>query len=71
MANGVDPGMAEVLRWHIHDALAKASEHSTLPEAEQDRLLAQACAEACDVIGRWVESPEWKEVTGADTGYRR
>lgn len=68
MADGVDPGMVEVLRWHIYDALAKASEHSTLPAAEQDRLLAQACAEACDVIGRWVESQEWEDLCRPGNG---
>lgn len=68
MADGVDPGMVEVVRWHIYDALARASEHSTLPKAEQDRLLAQSCAEACGVLGRWMESEDWKKMRSSGKG---
>ena len=40
----------------ILDALLKTSPHSTLPASEQDRLLAQSCAEACDLLGDWLIS---------------
>jgi hypothetical protein len=60
--------MVEVLRWHIYDSLARTTEHSTLPAEEQDRLLAQVCAEACDVIGSWVKSQNWKEMRSSGDG---
>jgi hypothetical protein len=68
VADGVDPGMVEAVRWHIYDALARTSEHSTLPEEEQDRLLAQVCGEACDVLGRWVEGDVWAAMRKSHTG---
>jgi hypothetical protein len=60
MTDGISAGRIEAVRLHIYDALAQTSERSVLPEKDQDRLLAQACAEACDVLARWLESPEWK-----------
>ena len=59
MANGISAGLIETVQRHIYDALAQTSERSTLPGNEQDRLLAQACAEACDVLTSWLASPEW------------
>jgi hypothetical protein len=68
VADGVDPGMVEAVRWHIYDALTRTSEHSTLPEQEQDRLLAQVCGEACDVLGRWVRSDVWAAMRTSGSG---
>lgn len=59
MADGISAGTIEAVQRHIYDALARTSEGSLLPEAEQDRLLAQACAESCSVLGGWLGSPEW------------
>ena len=64
----MDSGLVEVLRWHIYDSLARTTEHSTLPEEEQDRLLAQVCAEACDVLGNWVKSQNWEELRSSGNG---
>jgi hypothetical protein len=60
VAGGVSPGMIEAVQRHIYDALAQTSEHSTLPADQQDGVLAQACAEVCDLLGSWLNSPEWK-----------
>lgn len=65
MAGSISPGMIEAVQRDIYDALARTSSHSTLPEEEQDKLLAQACAEACDILGGWVNSPFWKELAPA------
>ena len=61
MTDGISAGLIEAVQRDIYDALARTSEGSLLPEEEQDRLLAQACTEACDVLARWLESPEWRE----------
>jgi hypothetical protein len=68
VADGVDPGMVEVVRWHIYDTLARTTEDSTLPEEEQNALLAQACVEACDVLGRWVKSQSWEKLRESGEG---
>lgn len=60
MADSMDPALVEAVRRDIYSALAKTSPSSTLPPAEQDALLAQACAEACDVLGRWLASTSWE-----------
>lgn len=62
MTDGISAGMIEAVQRHIYDALAQTSERSVLPEKEQDRLLAQACVESCDVLGRWLDGPEWEDL---------
>ena len=56
MADSMDPALVEAVRRDIYGALAKTSPSSTLSADAQDALLAQACAEACDVLGRWLAS---------------
>jgi hypothetical protein len=56
----MDPALVEAARHDIYGALAKTSPSSTLPADAQDALLAQACAEACDVLGRWLASSSWE-----------
>lgn len=48
----------DALRRHIADAVTQTSKRSTLPEQEQDRILEQACAEACELLGDWLGSQE-------------
>lgn len=60
MADGISAGRIEAVQRDIYDALARTTERSVLPEEEQDRLLAQACAEACDVLTSWLGSPQWE-----------
>jgi hypothetical protein len=60
MTDGISADMIEAVQRHIYDALAQTSERSILPDKEQDRLLAQACAEACAVLASWLDSPEWE-----------
>lgn len=60
MAGSVSAGMIEAVRTHIYDALARTVPGGTLPEEAQDALLAQACAEACGVLGDWLSSPDWE-----------
>ncbi len=43
----------------IAAALNQTSEHSTLPEKEQAGILAQRCAEACDLLGDWSAGRWW------------
>jgi hypothetical protein len=62
MANGISAGRIEAVQRHIYDALTQSSDGSTLPLEEQDRLLAQACVEVCDLLARWRDSPEWEEL---------
>jgi hypothetical protein len=50
------------VRAHIADAVSRSSADSTLPELEQDRLLAQSCAEACDLLKDWLDDPWWDKV---------
>ena len=62
MAGSMSPGMIEAVQRHIYDALAQTMPgNSTLTEEEQDKLLAQACAEACGLLGDWLSSSYWKE----------
>ncbi len=58
----------EGVRRHIADALLGSSTRSTLPPERQDELLAQACAEACDVLERWVNGPVWAGLRPAGHG---
>jgi len=46
----------DAVRRHVADAVTQTSDASTLPEQEQDRLLEQACAESCELIGDWLDS---------------
>jgi hypothetical protein len=39
-----------------------------LPAEKQDELLAQACAEACDILDRWVNGPVWEGLRPAARG---
>jgi hypothetical protein len=43
----------------IADALNRTSKGSMLTDQEQDRLLGQACVEACDLLTDWLDSPGW------------
>ena len=52
----------ELVQQHIIDALVRTNPPTTLSEKEQDNLLAQACAEACGILDRWVKSSTWKEL---------
>jgi hypothetical protein len=47
---------------HILDALVRTNPPTTLSEDEQDRLLAQACSEACGILDRWVKGTAWDEL---------
>jgi hypothetical protein len=53
---------------HINDAVVKTSERSTLSKPEQDALLAQGCAEACDLLESWLDSGWWGRLRPADGG---
>jgi hypothetical protein len=44
---------------HIVEAVTRTSASSTLAGPEQDRLLAQSCAEACDLLKDWLADPWW------------
>jgi hypothetical protein len=61
----------DAARRRIADALVSTSAHSMLPEDEQDSLLAQACAEACDVLSGWLESTSWARLSPAEAFGRR
>jgi hypothetical protein len=67
VADGVDPGLVEAVRWRIYDVLTQTSDESPLPEADKDKLLALACGAACDVLSRWVGSPGWKAMCDSGT----
>jgi hypothetical protein len=53
---------------HIIEAVTRASAGSTWPEPEQDRLLAQTCAEACDLLKDWLADPWWDRTRPAGDG---
>ena len=44
---------------HIAEAVTRSSASSTLPEREQNELLAQSCAEACDLLKDWLADSWW------------
>ena len=46
----------------VADVLARTSESSPLPGAEQDRLLAAACAEVCDLLKDWLTGEDWRRM---------
>ena len=58
----------DAVRRHITDALLGSSARSALSAEKQDELLAQACAEACDVLDRWVNGGVWEELRPASRG---
>ena len=60
MSDDVSLGEIELVQEHILDAIVKTKEPTTLSSEEQDRLLAQACSEACGILGRWVGSSAWE-----------
>ncbi len=53
---------------HLSDAVVQTSPRSTLPAQRQDELLAQGCAEACDLLESWLESDWWAGLRPADGG---
>jgi hypothetical protein len=46
----------------IADAVARTSEHSTLPDGKQDELLADACGKTCALLRDWVASEDWRRM---------
>jgi hypothetical protein len=58
----------EVVQRHVIEALLASGAQTTLSEEKQDSLLAQACAEACGILQRWLKSPSWKELRPASHG---
>jgi hypothetical protein len=53
---------------HVVEAVARTTPSSVLPESEQDLLLAQSCAEACDLLGDWLTDPFWARLQSAGDG---
>lgn len=68
MTENVSLDEITVLRLHISEALLGSDAQSTLPAEKQDELLAQACAEACGVLKRWVNGSAWEELRPAGHG---
>jgi hypothetical protein len=52
----------------IAAAINQTSEHSTLPEREQDAVLAQRCAEACDLLSDWSVGGWWDRLRPSGDG---
>jgi hypothetical protein len=52
----------ELVQQHIIDALVRTNQPTTLSEDDQDRVLSQACAEACGILDRWLNSPAWDDL---------
>jgi hypothetical protein len=44
---------------HISEAVVRSTASSTLSPREQEKLLAQSCAEACDLLGDWLNDDPW------------
>ena len=65
MAGNVTFEMIDVASRRIRDALAQTAPGSVLPEDQQDKLLAQASAEACNVLTQWLDSFQWAALTSA------
>jgi hypothetical protein len=59
------------VRRDIADAVIRTAEGSTLPEPEQERLLAQACIETCALLTDWVGSPQWEDLRPERDGVLR
>lgn len=53
---------------HIVEALVHTSERTTYSELEQDRLLAQSCAETCDLLQDWLASSWWEQLRPSADG---
>ena len=53
---------------YVIEALVRSDARSTLSEDEQDSELAQACAEACGILDRWVKGPAWAGLRPASRG---
>ena len=69
MADSMDPALVEAVAAATSTARSpRPSPSSTLSADEQDALLAQACAEACDVLGRWLASSSWEALEAAGPG---
>ena len=68
MTENVSLDEIATLRLHISEALLRSSAQSPLPVEKQDELLAQACAEACDVLNRWVNGSVWEQLRPAGRG---
>ena len=43
----------------VVEAVTRTSASSTVPEQEQNKLLAQSCAEACDLLKDWLADAWW------------
>ena len=59
------------VRRDIADAVNRTAPGSTLPEPEQERLLAQACTETCQILTDWVGSPQWEDLRPERDGVLR
>jgi hypothetical protein len=46
---------------HVTDAVLQTTERSTLSGPAQDALLAQACAESCDLFTDWLAGDSWAQ----------
>src|SRR3984957_19687949 len=68
MREGVSLDEIEVVQKHVIEALVRRGARSTLSEDEQDSELAQACAEACGILDRWVKGPAWAGLRPASRG---
>lgn len=58
----VTVGRIAEVQAHINQAVILTSDRSTLSREEQDRLLEQGCAEACELLGDWLRSTWWKKL---------
>ncbi len=61
-------GRIAVVQAHINEAVVLTSPRSTLSVAEQDRLLQQSCAEACELLADWLSSTWWTEFEAGPDG---
>lgn len=55
----------------VIEAVAKSTPDSTLPEPEQDRLLAQACIESCELLTIWLNDSWWDRDGQTDHSFIR
>jgi hypothetical protein len=62
----VTAGRIAAVQAHLTEAVTRTSASSTLPAPEQDRLLAQSCAEACDLLKDWLADPWWDRSRPSD-----
>jgi hypothetical protein len=68
MRESVSLAEIEVAQRHVIEALLASGAQTTLSEDKQDSMLAQACAEACGILHRWVKSPAWEQLRPAGRG---